>query len=82
MQRGETRKQDGLAKLHSADADRDQMLATWNERIREADRLQEFVSSIALPDLRMGTPGQRSRTDGLLAGRGTGPRAVPALAWR
>ena len=55
-QRGDQRKEDGLATLHAAEADRERLLAACNERISEADRLEEFVSSIALPELRHGVP--------------------------
>ena len=75
MRRGEKRKQDGIAVLHTVEADRMQMLAAWNEQIQEADRLREFVSSITLPELRVGAPGQRSRTDALHADQGTEVRA-------
>ena len=58
-QRGEQRKEDGLATLRAAEADRGRLLAACNERISEADRLDEFVRSIALPVLRHGVPGQQ-----------------------
>lgn len=51
-QRGEQRKKDGLATLYAAEADRERLIASCNERISEAARLDEFVKSIALPDLR------------------------------
>jgi hypothetical protein len=59
-QRGEQRKVEGLATLHDAEADRERLLAACNERIAEADRLDEFVRSIALPELRQGVPNQQS----------------------
>jgi hypothetical protein len=59
-QRGEQRKARGLATLHDAEADRERLLAACNARISEADRLDEFVRSIALPELRHGVPGQQS----------------------
>jgi hypothetical protein len=59
-QRGEQRKADGLATLHAAEADREQLLASCKERISEADRLDAFVGSIALPELRQEAPGQQS----------------------
>jgi hypothetical protein len=62
-QRGEQRKSDGLATLHAAEADRERLLAACNERISEAGRLDEFVRSIGLPELRPGVPGQPSRQD-------------------
>lgn len=59
-QRGEQRKVEGLATLHAAEADRERLLASYNERIAEADRLDEFVRSITLPELRQAIPGQQS----------------------
>ena len=69
-QRGDQRKVDGLAALHAAETDHERLLAACNERISEADRLEEFVRSIALPELRQGVPGQQ-------AGRGA-PSADPS----
>jgi hypothetical protein len=63
-ERGKQRKQDGLATLRTADADHKKLLDAWNERIREADRLIDFVESVTLPELRLRTPYQRPRTDG------------------
>jgi hypothetical protein len=57
--RGEQRKEDGLGTLHAAEADRGRLLAACNERISEADRLDEFVRSIALPVLRHEFSGQQ-----------------------
>jgi hypothetical protein len=59
-QRGEQREEDGLTTLHAAEADRERLLTACNERISEADRLDEFVRSIALPELRQGVPSQQS----------------------
>ena len=69
-QRGEQRKVRGLASLQAAEADRARLLAACNERISEADRLDEFVGSIALPDLPHGVPGHQ-------AGKGV-PSADPS----
>ncbi len=60
-QRGEQRKARGLATLHDAEANRERLLAACNERISEADRLDEFVRSIALPELWHGVPGQSGK---------------------
>ena len=80
VQRGEQRKEGGLAALRAAETDHKQLHAAWNERIWEADRLKEFADSIALPELRQKPPGQRSRTDGLPADRGHGGNpAFPTL---
>jgi len=48
-----------LATLHAAETERGRLLAACNQRISEADRLDEFVKSIALPVLRQGVPGQQ-----------------------
>jgi len=75
-QRGDQRKVDGLATLHAAEADRERLLAACNERISEADRLDEFVRSIALPELRQGVPGHQAGRDAVSAD----PSARPLVA--
>jgi hypothetical protein len=57
-QRGKRRKEAGLDALDAAAGDRERLLAACNERISEADGLDEFVSAIDLPDLRRRGPGQ------------------------
>jgi hypothetical protein len=59
-QRGEQRKESGLATLYDAQADRERLAVACSERISEADRLDEFVRSIALPELPRELPGQQS----------------------
>jgi hypothetical protein len=57
-QHGDRRKEAGLDALDAAADDRARLVAACNERISEADGLDEFVSLIDLPDLRSGLPGQ------------------------
>lgn len=71
MQRGEQRKKDGLAALSAAEAEREKLLAVWNEHLREAANLHEFVNSIVLPELRRRAPDRWSSADGLPIERGT-----------
>jgi hypothetical protein len=59
-QRGDQRKVRGLATLQGAEDDRARLLAACDERISEADRLDEFLRSITLPELRHGVPDQRT----------------------
>lgn len=84
-QRGEQRKVRGLATLQGAEADRTRLIAACNERIGEADRLDEFVRSITLPDLRHAVPDQQAGRDALsadpsaptLVARGLGRPQIP-----
>jgi hypothetical protein len=69
-QRGDQRKLDGLNTLEAAEADREQLVVACNERISEADRLEEFVESIAVPEIRPGIPGQPSGKGVSLSGPG------------
>jgi hypothetical protein len=62
-QRGDQRKVDGLATLHAAEADRARLITACNERISEADRLDEFVRSITLPEPRHAVPDQEAGRD-------------------
>jgi hypothetical protein len=57
-ERGERRKLDGLATIDASEADRERLIAACNERISEANRLEEFVASIALPEIRLEISGQ------------------------
>lgn len=60
-QQGEQRRAAGLATLHEAAADRDRLLAAFIARMSEADLLEEFLSSIELPDR---PPGVSERESG------------------
>lgn len=64
-QHGEQRKATGLTTLRQAEADRERLLTACIERIGEADRLDEFLSSIGLPELRQEVSEQQA-TDTLV----------------
>jgi hypothetical protein len=74
-QRGDQRKARGLATLQGAEADRARLLAACDERISEADDLEEFVRSVTLPELRHGVPGQQAGRD-VLSGDPSGATLV------
>jgi hypothetical protein len=76
-QRGEHRKLRGVAAIQGAETDRARLNAACDERISEADRLDEFLRSITLPELRHGVPDQQAGRDALSA-----DSSAPTLAAR
>jgi hypothetical protein len=58
-QNGQERKDRGLDTLYDAEADRERLVAACDERTREADRLNEFLESISVPELGRDLPGRR-----------------------
>jgi len=58
---GHERKEEGLTMLYEAEADRERLVAAWDERTGEADRLNEFLESISVPDLKRDVPGRRGK---------------------